>query len=116
MTNNEAELREAARKILRSYYNATFEYCMEQLKKGDITAIIANAESKQQELDDPYLDQIMQLISDHTRKAIEAELEQLLCPIGCHYGDNCKVEHTRLRKSYIKDRLAALKQPTVEEE
>lgn len=89
MTNNEAELRAEITTITIDEFG------------------VSNLEA---------VDKLMQLISDHTRKAIEAELEQLLCPIGCHYGDNCKVEHTRLRKSYIKDRLAALKQPTVEEE
>lgn len=70
--------KEPLRKIIRAYYNSTFEYAMEQLSKGDITAAIANAESKQKELDDPYLDQILALFDLSTKKqVIEARLSEI---------------------------------------
>lgn len=57
-------------------------------------------------------DKILALISAHTQNLVIQgkieELENLLCPISCFYGDNCKIEHTRIKKSYITKRIKEL--------
>ena len=63
MNDTPLNIREQSRKIIRDYYNTTFEYAMEQFKKGDISTALANAESKQKALDDPYLDKLMSIFT-----------------------------------------------------
>lgn len=90
----DSELRNKLRKIIRAYYNETFEYAMEQLQKGDISAVIANAEPKQQALDDPHLDHILTLFHQHQASAVEEAREQgrddmRTVSVECE-GDNCR--------------------------
>lgn len=66
-TNTREELRET----IRNYYNTVFDYAMERIRKGDLAALIANAETKQRSLDDPYLDKLEALIKDAQNKLLD---------------------------------------------
>jgi hypothetical protein len=59
---------------------------------------------------DRLVDQAEEAINQIIREARVDELERLLCPIDCLYGDNSQIEHTRIGKSYITDRIQELAQ------
>ena len=53
-------------------------------------------------------DRLKNLIQREVKKGRVEELKDLMCPIHCSYGDSCEIEHTRIKKSYILDRLEEL--------
>lgn len=107
----EPTLQEQLRKIIRDYYNHTFEYSMEQLQKGDISSVIANAESEQQELDDSYITALIKIIEKAERKARIEELERFInagVDSGLTYG-GMDSDEPCIELATIKDRIKTLK-------
>ena len=106
-TNTTESLDEQIRSIMRSYYNNTFQYAMEQLQKGDVSSVLASAETKQQELDEPYLNQVTALIQQEVLRGRVEELAKLTQKVECLRPD-CETDHSNLRRKYVQERLAEL--------